>query len=153
MQGLKDLFWESCSALACPDSTSYRRFHGRRERSFPQLSLAGRSCGTLHQSRVHRVSSLGPIAYFPWLARPNIFIKNSKLIESLDREGDMTYQLVLVLLSNVVEVDIGDGVVASVCKMKEEVFGAIKVNPILSIRVVIWQSIRLQHLCFQLFLL
>lgn len=65
----------------------------------------------------------------------------------------MTYQLVLVLLSNVVEVDIGDGVVVSVCEMKEEVFSAIKVNPILSIRVVIRQSIRLQHLCFQLLLL
>ena len=65
----------------------------------------------------------------------------------------MTYQLVLVLLSNVVEVDIGDRIVTSICKMKVKVFRTIKVDPVLSIRVVIWQSIRLQHLCFQLLLL
>ena len=34
----------------------------------------------------------------------------------------MTYQLVLVLLSNVVEVDIGDRIVTSICKMKVKVF-------------------------------
>ena len=65
----------------------------------------------------------------------------------------MTYQFVFVLLSDIVEVDVCDRIVTPICQMKVKVLGSIKVNPVLSIRVVIWQCIRLKHLCLQLFLL
>ena len=65
----------------------------------------------------------------------------------------MTYQFMLVLLSDVVEVDVGDGVVVPVVQVEEEVLGAVEVYPGLSIRVVIWQWVWLKHLSLQLFLL
>ena len=58
----------------------------------------------------------------------------------------------LMLLCDVVEVDVGDGVVMTVCQVEEEVFRAIKVDPRFSLRVVSGQLVGLKHLRLQLFL-
>lgn len=52
----------------------------------------------------------------------------------------------LMLLSNIVEVDVGDWIVVTVSQVKEEVFGAIEVDPLFSIKVMSWHFIRLKHL-------
>ena len=48
----------------------------------------------------------------------------------------VTYQLMLVLLGDVVEVEVCDGVVAPVNEAQEKVRGAIEVDPLLLVRIV-----------------
>ena len=62
-------------------------------------------------------------------------------------------KFVLVLLGYVVEVDVCDGVVASVGQVQVEVPRAIEINPVFSIRIVAWNIVWLEHLRFELLLL
>ena len=61
-------------------------------------------------------------------------------------------ELVFVFLSDVVEIDVSDRIIVSVCQMQVKVTSAIEINPLLTIRVMIRHWIGLKWLCFQLFL-
>lgn len=62
-------------------------------------------------------------------------------------------KFVFMLLCNVVKVDVSDGTCRSKRQVQVEILGSIQVYPLLSIWIVSWHFIRLQHLSFQLFLL
>ena len=61
-------------------------------------------------------------------------------------------ELVFVFLSDVVEIDVSDRIIVSVCQMQVKVICAIEINPLLTIRVMIRHRIGLKWLCFQLLL-
>ena len=62
-------------------------------------------------------------------------------------------KFMFVLLGDVVEVDIGDWVIAAIGQVEVKILRTIQINPIFSIRVVVWNIVRLEHLSFQLLLL
>ena len=61
-------------------------------------------------------------------------------------------ELMFVFLGDVVEIDVSDRIIVSVCQMQVKVTSAIKVNPLFTIWVMIRYWIGLKWLCFQLFL-